>query len=225
MKPFLPSLFSTVLAVVSTGLFSGAQDLWNEKGEIFTDSKAFPVGTVVQVIFDEPFVLSYQSSLQRQTQKQVQSPDVQSQIFDFFPKLALNTTSKESGNVQATAGRNFRGSIAGTVLAFDPQTQNYRVSASHSIVVNGKSDTLQISGTVHWKDLGKDRTVSSKRVANIQITYSGYVITRGKVFTERDFSSMGISQNTNATNTAQLTEQKKKELFLEYFNILLNELF
>lgn len=214
-----------LFACLSAGWWLFSQDLWNERGEIFTDSKAFPVGTVVEIVFTEPFLLNYQSSLQRQTQKQVQSPDVQSQIFDFFPKLSLNATSRESGNVTATAGRNFRGSIAGTIQAFDAQTQNYRVSATHGMVVNGKSDTVQVSGTVHWKDLGKDRTVGSKRVANIQITYAGHVITRGKVFTERDFSTLGITQTTNNTNTAQLTDQKKRELFLEYFNILLNELF
>ena len=41
------------------------QDIWNEKGEIFTDEKSFKVGDIIHVVFKENLVIKYKSEVKK----------------------------------------------------------------------------------------------------------------------------------------------------------------
>lgn len=202
----------------------GAQDLYDDRGEIFAE-RGLPVGSIITLTFDEALKVNVTGNYNRQDQRQVTGDNITGDLFDFFPRASSSGGNTERNQSQVQSTRNLAGSLAAQVQAFDPKSFTYRVSATHTMSINGRLDTVQVTGTVASRDLGSGRTVSSRKLANLFITYKGYAIGRDKVLTARDFTNLVFSVNTNATNSAQLTPEKKKELWLEQFNRLFNELF
>lgn len=200
------------------------QDLHDERGEIFSE-RGLPVGSLVSIVFDEALVANYNANFSRQSQRQVQPDAITGEMFDFFPKGGVGGTSTERNQSQVNASRAFKGTLAAQVQAFDARSLTYRLQATHTMKINGRSDSVQLSGVVAARDVSAARTVSSRKVAGIFITYQGYAIGRDRVFAERDFTNFAFSVNTNNTNAVQLTPEKKKALWLEQFNLLINELF
>lgn len=202
----------------------GAQDLHDERGEIFAE-RGLPVGSIISVVFDEALVANYSANFSRQGQRQAAPDAITGDQFDFFPKGGASGSSTERNQSQVNAARAFKGALAAQVQAFDPKSLTYRIQATHAMKINGRSDSIQLTGVVAARDVSAARTVSSRKVAGIFITYQGYAIGRDRVYTERDFTNFAFSVNTNNTNAVQLTPEKKKTLWLEQFNQLINTLF
>ncbi len=217
-----------ILLVSILTLVSYSQDLFDARGEIFTDNRPLAVGTVITITFDDQLVLNYQAQLVRQANKNFTSSEIQSEIFNFFPKLDFSGKSGDQNSTKLQATKGLKGSLAGQIQAFDPTSSTYRIAASQTMLINGKTDSVQLTGVVSLRDLSHDHVVSSRKVANPFITYAGYAIGKDKVVNEKDLNNFEFKAPSNASNQkagVQLSEPKKKELFLEYFNQLLNELF
>lgn len=202
----------------------GAQDLYDDRGEIFAE-RGLPVGSVITVTFDEPLKVNVAASYNRQDNRQVTGDTLTGDLFDFFPRAGTTGGSSERNQSTTTSTRTIGGTLAAQVQAFDGKSLTYRIGATHTMSINGRLDTIQVNGVVAVRDLSAARSVSARKIANLFITYKGYAIGRDKVLTAKDFTNLVFSVNTNATNQVQLSPEKKKELWLEQFNRLFNELF
>ena len=87
--------------------------------------------------------------------------------------LALGLKSK--GRSSAKTGRNGKIKAALTVrIQCILPNRSYQVEGRQVILINGEQQTILLRGIVRPEDITPQNTVLSTRVANAQITYTGY---------------------------------------------------
>ncbi len=202
-----------------------AQDIWDdENGEIFTDKKILPSGTIVKIIFDNELVASYQSSLSTMNRKQAGTPEINSEYFNFLPDIAVTKSDSADTDTEISREENIDGKISAQLQNFNKKTGNYTVRASHTVVINGRDEKIDLAALVAGDKIKSDKTVKSEDLANVRLVFTGVMVQKQKeTVTEDDFSSLEFI--TKASNESSLTPEKKKQLFIDYFNMILKELF
>lgn len=88
--------------------------------------------------------------------------------------LALDTTSdqKFDGNGESNQQNDLKGTISVTVIRV-LSNGNLMVQGESWVTINFGREYIQLTGIVRRDDIDADNTVSSQRVANARITYSG----------------------------------------------------
>jgi len=153
--------------------------LWNDNGRftyVYGDPKARDIGDLVTILIVE------RTDARSQTETSLKKASkVQGGVSSLFGinKSTLNRTNvmmqgtaEHGGKGTTLRGDTFTGTITAQVIAKQPNG-NLVIQAQKNVVLNGESHVLTITGVVRPEDIDGTNTVTSDRVFNLQITYTG----------------------------------------------------
>jgi len=91
---------------------------------------------------------------------------------DFDPNLTASTARSTSGSGTTTREGSMSGTIA-AIITEELASGNFRIKGRRSVTVNNEEQLMIIEGIIRKVDIGFDNTISSQRIANASITYTG----------------------------------------------------
>ena len=146
--------------------------------ELFADLKARRVGDVLTIRLTESTNAS--KSATTKTAKTTAVANTGPTLFGRTPTVggvplfntALNGADSFDGSGSATQGNSFTGSL--TVTVMDVQSNgNLVVQGDKTLKLNQGDEFVHLSGVVRRADIATDNTVTSDKVADAHISYSG----------------------------------------------------
>ena len=84
----------------------------------------------------------------------------------------MKGSAEHGGKGTTLRGSTFTGTITAQVIGKQPNG-NLIIQAQKNIVINGESQVLTITGLVRPEDIDDTNTVTSDRIFNLQVTYTG----------------------------------------------------
>lgn len=156
----------------------------NSNQGLFQDFRARKVGDVITILIEED--LRGQKNVQTNTDRQHETSKNISGIFGTEIKGLLSpagaavgdavfsTASKDTfkGTGKTSSDANLRGTISARVVEVLPDG-NLLVEGTRELKINNDSQYLILSGIVRPKDIRADNTISSTKLADARITYTG----------------------------------------------------
>ena len=138
-----------------------------------SDSRAFRVGDVVTVLLQETTQASKQAgtTINKASTTAVAPPSV---LGKTLPKLGLNLgdTNTFAGATSSTQQNALTGAVTVIVQEVLPNGL-LRVSGEKNLTLNQGEEFVRLRGYLRASDIDADNQVSSQRIANAQIAYSG----------------------------------------------------
>ncbi|GAB6076242.1 hypothetical protein JCM12825_11200 [Desulfurobacterium crinifex] len=86
--------------------------------------------------------------------------------------VSMQGSAENGGKGSTLRGSTFTGTITAQVIGKQPNG-NLIIQAQKNIVINGESHVLTITGLVRPEDIDDTNTVTSDRIFNLQVTYTG----------------------------------------------------
>ena len=200
-------------------VFLRGQDMWRDSGEIFSDNKQLPLGSIIHIVFSEKLVAQYRTTLNQV--KSRNRPGGLPKEFDFLPQVQSVYDRSKNDEQTLEIEHGFQGQLAASISGFDPNTQTYLITANQQLSLNDQPQRITLSAQVFFKDIGMDRQVASTKLANLRVSYRG--LAPGRTISQDDFDYFNFSPGN--TNAVELKEAKKREYYLEFFKLILDQLF
>ncbi|MCE3606149.1 flagellar basal body L-ring protein FlgH [Massilia sp. P8910] len=138
-----------------------------------SDSRAFRTGDVVTVLLQETTQASKRAgtSVSKQSNVGVAAPSL---LGKKFPKAAIDLSAERGFEGDATSTQQNALSGALTVIVQEVLPNGLlRVAGEKSLTLNQGEEFVRLKGFLRAADIDADNQVSSLRVANAQISYSG----------------------------------------------------
>jgi hypothetical protein len=238
-----------LVALICLASLSGRTDTLYSPGfdGYLTGRSAVQVGDVVYVEVDGSSRLSFQSS----------RSDARSLTLEFsggeFGNLFSFLPAARTGGEQSLRGRqeySLRSRFAARVMQVD-ETGKARIQGSRSVSLEGKQESLTLSGWLDPADLGGGREVRFSQLADSRLSFRTLLQPAAPTLTARDIQAIVAALGQPAAPAAgaaappaaaagapapapagqparpsyQLTDSKRLELFLRYVNQLIDLLF
>ncbi len=153
--------------------------IWQDNNvrSIYGDRSSRRVGDVITVILDEQTSgqKSAQASSSRQTDIELANPSLFGSpvgILGNELSAGVSGSRSASGRGQANQSNSLSGAITVTIADIHPNGV-LRIQGEKWITLNNGSEVIRITGLVRPEDINLNNEVSSKRVADAQLTYSG----------------------------------------------------
>jgi flagellar L-ring protein precursor FlgH len=233
VMPFL------LLAVV---LPAGGESLWSPdfKGYL-SGSRGLAAGDALVVQIDASSSLSFSSSSNDSKNLTLEfSGGDAGNIFSFLPQV-------RTGGTQSTAGKDslsLKTQIPVVVTAVNPDG-TAQVQGSRSIAIQGKNESITVTGSVSPGLLDQKGTINFSKLANARLSYTTFLASAKDVLSPADLQRLltpapaagapagaaaaGGTTGGAATPPAQtgltIPDAKKKELLLLYLNRLIDIVF
>ena len=227
---------------------AGGDSLWSPdfKGYL-SGSKGLAVGDSLVVQIDASSLLTFSSSSNDSKNLTLEfSGGSSGNLFSFLPQL-------RTGGAMSTAGKDslrLKTQIAVVVVAVN-QDGTAQVQGSRSITVQGKSESITVSGAVSPTLLDQKGAVDFSRLANARLSYTTFLESSKDVLAQADLQALlaptaGSAAGTAAASpapaagaaaqpagaapqaqqsTLAITDARKKELLLLYLNRLIDIVF
>ncbi|MGO4377345.1 flagellar basal body L-ring protein FlgH [Pseudoduganella sp. RAF53_2] len=152
----------------SGGVFSGDTTL-----SLTSDSRAFRVGDVVTVLLQETTQASKSAgtTIGKDSSNSVAPPGL---LGKTFPKagIDLSTTNAFKGDANATQQNALSGAITVIVQEVLPNGL-LRIAGEKTLTLNQGEEFVRLKGFLRPADIDANNQVSSQRIANARIAYSG----------------------------------------------------
>ena len=153
---------------------------------LFADTKAKRVGDVVTVILEEDFTSSQgaTTSVQKDSSIGIETSSIlglptnlgitnfMGSGNSFDPNLTASTNRSTNGSGTTTR----QGSMTGTIAAIITEelvSGNFRIKGRRSVTINNEEQLMMIEGIIRKVDIGFDNTISSQKIADASIIYTG----------------------------------------------------
>jgi hypothetical protein len=162
---------------------AGGESLWSPgfRGYL-SGSRGFAVGDSLVVQIDASSSLSFSSSSNDTKNLTLEfSGGDQGNLFSFLPQL-------RTGGNRSTTGKDSLGlktQIPVVVTAVDP-AGTAQVQGSRSVTIEGKNESITVSGTVSPNLVDQKGSVSFSRLANARLTYTTFLSSARDVLTQAD---------------------------------------
>ena len=231
-----------LLAVLTT---AGAESLWSPdfKGYI-SGSNSYAEGDALVVQIDASSLLSFSSSSNDSKNFTLEFTGGESgNLFSFLPQL-------RTGGSRTTEGKdNFslKTLIPVVVTAIAPNG-TAQVQGSRSISVEGKNESITVSGSISPGLLDRKGTISFSRLISARLAYTTFLSSTKDVLTQADLKQLlapatapgaqpagtpaqpaagapAAAPVPPAAGTLTITDARKKELLLLYLNRLIDIVF
>lgn len=141
-------------------------------GLFTTDQRARSVGDILTVVFAEGYAAQ---KAQSTTANKSNALDVTAMPFDqssLAAKLGAGATSAFAGNGAATQSNSFTGLLSVSVIrVFD--NGNMEVAGQKQLTLNNGNEYVRARGIVRPEDISAGNMVSSTKLADAEITYTG----------------------------------------------------
>lgn len=175
-----------------------AKSLWNDDAEGFLDKK-LKAGDPVKIVFDDKIIIKYRNQSKGVKSKSTAPLGAASPIISFLPQVDFNESTSYTHEGQSQSSGEFKGSITAAVTGILPN-KSITVAGTHTMIVNGETETVNITGTVSPKSIKKGGIVNSTDIMNPTITYSGIAIGNRGLFDPKDI--VMVTNTTVKTNVA-----------------------
>jgi flagellar L-ring protein precursor FlgH len=146
---------------------------------LFDDRRAVRVGDVITVLLDDRFRSSKQtgSTITKTNSAEIQQPTVLGSVLQQVATTAglvtgLTSSSDFEGSAEGDQSNSISGTLSVTVTEVLPNGL-MQVRGEKWLTLNQGDEFVRVSGLVRPEDVSPDNTVSSRRIANARIAYSG----------------------------------------------------
>ncbi|MBU0602982.1 MAG: flagellar basal body L-ring protein FlgH [Gammaproteobacteria bacterium] len=163
----LPPPVQPTLAGSGGGVFQTAS-AWS----LTSDSRAFRIGDVVTVVLQETTQASKTAgtSFGKKSGVSIEPTVIAGERFK--TDASVSADRDFSGNSSSSQQNRLQGSITVIVHEVLPNAL-LRVSGEKTLYLNQGEETVRLQGYVRASDISSDNSVSSQRIANARISYSG----------------------------------------------------
>ena len=244
VKHFLSIIFLVLITYGAVG-----ETLWNSdfKGYI-TSSPVVAVGDVVLIKIDSGSSLSFNSSQQDSKHITLEFTGGETgNLFSFLPDISSGDTLSGKGKNSYT----LKTLIAARVTSTDNRGKA-QIQGTRSVSIDGKLESITVTGWIDPGDLEKNNTIPFTRVADSRILYTT-ILEPGKITLKTKDIKETLAQQAPAANAAALgnapgaagaaggnagtstqqaaqkqysiTDVKKHELLLLYINKMIDLIF
>jgi hypothetical protein len=223
-----------------------AESLWSSdfKGYL-SGARGFVKGDAVVVQIDASSTLSFSATTNDSKSLTMEfSGGDAGGLFSFLPQGKTTDALSAKGAETYTLSAE----VAAVVADVDA-TGRGMIQGSRSVSIDGKTETVTISGWVSPKDVGPQGKIPFSRLADARLVYKTLLIPSEPILTDKDIQQILAQQmpaagSTGAPTTAPadaaagttytpaapaqsmaLSDAKKKELLLIYLNKLIDILF
>jgi flagellar basal body L-ring protein FlgH len=204
-----------LLALAAAALLQ-AESLWRDKGDPYS-SQAFRQGDPVKIVFRNKRVVEFSTFQENYESSSLNNPDKSSSmVLNFLPPLAGDNANKSSRKAQVKNADKLNFTVMATVQSVD-SNGNMLIAGRHRITVNNQVETAEVSGVVNPRYIRGDK-VWSDDVADLAVSYDRFVF-------KKDLFGAGDFSNITSKSNLGLSDSKKQELILKYFNQVLPLLF
>jgi hypothetical protein len=238
-------LFSLILAAGAT---SWADTLWTPSFDGYLSARsALGAGDIVYVQIDGATSLSFQAAASDAKNLTLEFSGGQfGNLFSFLPQTRTGGEFSSRGRQQYTLESRF----AARVVQVDP-TGKARIEGTRSVTLEGRQESLALSGWLDPADLVSGREVRFSRLADARLSFRTLLEPAAPVLSSRDIEQIVAAlppPTAAAPGTApaapgaasgapaaaapaaraaeySLTDARKLELFLRYINRLIDFLF
>lgn len=213
-------VLSLIILFFSIYLFS--ESLWNDKaGDIYNRKIFYNVGDSINIVITESSKYEYKSST-----KSLKSYNIDitggelSGIFDFLPKANIEEDKNSIDNDSLKIENVIQGRIVNV-------SDNYiTVRGTKRIQMNNKVSSITITGDAYYSDV-VDNSINSNKMINPSLSVTTLLDNQRTIITERDLlrEVLNPEATTDIIETTKLSDAKKREILLNFFNKILNLIF
>lgn len=163
-----PELNYEVERVSKGSLYAG-----NASMTLFQDRRAYRVGDILTVLLDERTESDKSATTKygKSSGASLGVPSIGGRTYEQFG-ASVNGDRDFSGSAASKQGNSLSGSITVTVYQVMPNGV-LRVRGEKWLKLNQGDEFIRLTGNVRASDIGSDNTLSSQRIADARITYSG----------------------------------------------------
>lgn len=170
-EPVMPVLAPLPEATAGAVYQNGAFD------SLFVDRRALRVGDIVTIRLEErtSSQKSAETTVTRDANNQISNPKVLGSLIRGTGTDDLNLFNNSSdflGNAESDQSNSLTGTITAVIAAVYPNGL-MRVRGEKWMNLNRGEEYLRVSGLLRTEDIGDDNSVSSNRLADARIAYSG----------------------------------------------------
>lgn len=230
-----------IALLLLSGLAAGAESLWSPdfKGYL-SGGGSLAAGDVLVVEIDASSSLSFSASNTDSKNLTLEFSGGESgNLFSFLPQV-------RTGGAQSAKGKeelSLRTQVPAVVLQVGADGRA-QVQGSRTISVEGKEESITVSGLVDPRLVDSKRRIALSQLAGARLVYRTFLRPSRETLTQRDLQEIFAAQPAPATGTAAagptaaaqpaaqpaartltITETRKRELLLLYLNSLIDVLF
>ena len=231
-----------VLMIVALVFPLSGDSLWDpESPGLLSSSGGVQVGDTVLIVLDSNTTLSYASSRVDSERVSLELSGGEAEgLFSFLPGGASSGTQSLKGEEALS----LRASFAVSITSID-DTGNLVLQGGRTIVIQGKEETITLSGVADPAFIGDDRSIPFSSIVDARLTYTTLLdsgvgtLRAGDIVTTTEESGPTTDATTPvATETTSeaapeiepkevvsLSEEKRDELMLIYLNRLIDLIF
>jgi hypothetical protein len=211
---------------------AGGESLWSPgfKGYL-SGSRGFAVGDSFVVQIDASSSLSFSSSSNDTKNLTLEfSGGDSGNLFSFLPQLRTGGSRTATGKDTLS----LKTQIPVVVTAVDP-AGTVQVQGSRTVSIEGKTESVTVSGTVSPNLIDQKGSVSFSRLANARLVYTTFLSSARDVLTQADLVRLlapapAAPPGAAATaqppqNTLTISDTRKRQLLLQYLNRLIDVVF
>ncbi len=240
MRVFQVVIFITLFLLIILG--SWTDSLWTPDFQGYLSGGAtLQEGDIVFVEVDMTSTLSFSSS---STDSKSITLDFSGgefgDLFSFLPVVKSSGAQTVKGKEECTLK-----SVIGTRVVEIDSSKKVFLRGTRGISIEGKEESLTLTGWVDPQQLGPERKVSFSQLADVQLRFRTFLQPAANTLTDRDIEEIiravrelpageaaeeevqleaPAPEETSALSY-KLTESKKKELLLRYINRLIDLIF
>lgn len=220
MKKSFIVLFIFLFLITALHIYS--ESLWDDRAtDIYNRKVYYNVGDPIKIVIDERSSMEYRASSKSLKNYQLNvTGGEMSGLLSFVP--TANVQENKSG--QERDNLSIQNVIQGRITNI---TDNYvTIRGSKSIGVNNKVNTIIVFGDANFSDIDGN-TIYSDMLINPTFRITTLLDNDRVVITDDDLISEILSSESTGEELeiTKLSEEKKKEILLGYFNKVLNVLF
>lgn len=203
------------------------QNIWVSKNP-YGSERAVQVGDVVTVIVDESWQSNYFFEQDRDDKVTIKTlPDKEVMKFLSGADSVKNITSRKKGKI--SGGNKLKGSLSVLVNSAN-NDGTFQIGGAKFITLDGESNSIQLRGIIHPRDLQDGYKIRSDRIANLVMNFQGKIVK--KRFQLGNLSLRGTDVTAGGTPDTRtgigaeqfrLSEEQRRLILQNYIEEILGE--
>ena len=164
-----------ILCVMMLVIFPAASlagSLWDDNANWFADARPGRVGDIVTVLVDERTDASDESDMSVTKNANLSLTDNETGILSFIRRFTLGVNNSSSGNGSIERTHSATATLACLVTEVLPNG-NLVIEGTRDVRTSDEVLQLMLTGVVRPQDVNSDNEVSSRLVANAEISVKG----------------------------------------------------
>lgn len=167
-------ILCVIIMMISTSAYAGS--LWNDNANWFADARPGKVGDIVTVLVDERTDASDESDMSVTKNANLSVGDGNGNggigLLSFIRGLALDSSNRSTGNGSIERTHSATATLACLVTEVLPNG-NLVIEGTRDVRTSDEVLQLMLVGVVRPQDVNSDNEISSRLVANAEISVKG----------------------------------------------------